>query len=81
VVALHERGQRVKKDLRPIQRVHMHFGVIVSAQIVWIQHNRRNMEAVPFSANTLAISKRNGIGNHNGADVAAAQDIQRGISR
>jgi ABC-type histidine transport system ATPase subunit len=81
VVALHEGGQSVKKNLRPIQRIHMQLCMIFSAQIVWIHHNRRNMEVVPFRTDTLAISKRDSIGNHNGANVAASQNLQRGISR
>src|SRR5207245_8075791 len=79
MVALHDGGQRVEKGLRPVQRIDVQFSLIVGANPVGIQHDGRNVEVMPFRADTAAVRDRNAVGDHDGADMAAAKHFQSGI--
>jgi hypothetical protein len=80
VVALHERGQGIEKNFRAVERVDVQFGLVVSVEIVGIEHDRRYMKTVAFSADALAIGEWNSVANHDGADMTVVKDIQRGVS-
>src|SRR5579871_1428879 len=81
MIAFHQAGQSIKKNFRPIERIHVQLGLIVRSLIIWIQHHGRNMAIMPFGANKPAVRDRYGISNHNGADVAGTQDLECGLNR
>ena len=39
------------------------------------------MTAMPFRANPASVRYRHGIGDHNGTNVAVAQDLERSLNR
>ena len=81
VIALHEGGQRVEKDLWPVERVDVHFRLVVGAEPVGIKHDGRNVAAMSFSADAAAVRDRNVVGDHDGADMAMAEHLKCGIHR
>ncbi len=81
MVALHKAGKGIEKNFRAIERVDVQFGLVIGSEIVGIEHDRRNVKTVAFSADALAIRERNSVANHDGADMALTQDFERGVSR
>jgi hypothetical protein len=75
VVALQEAGEGVKKRLRAIERIHVQLGVIVSRLVIGIENHGGDAPALPFRADTPAVIDGNRVGDHDGADVTRAQDL------
>ena len=76
MITLHQAGQSVKKRFRTIQRIHVESGLIVSGLVIGIQYHARDMEVKAFRTNAPALIHRNGVGDHDGADMPGAQDLK-----
>src|SRR5206468_10533064 len=73
MIALHQRGQRVKERFRAIQRIHVKLRFVFIPLVVWIKHHGRNVLVMAFSADAAALRNGHGISDHNSADVAVAE--------
>src|SRR5215467_14189500 len=72
VVALHQGSQGVEKDLRPVERVHVHFSMIIGPLIVGIKNNGGHMAIMSLRADTATIHQGDGVSNHDCTDMAVA---------
>jgi len=81
MVALHERGQRVEKDFRAVERIHVQFGFVVQAQVIGVEDDGRHVQIMAFNADALAVAERDCVSDYDGADMALAQDAQSRVSR
>jgi hypothetical protein len=74
MIALHQRGQRVKERFRAIQRIHVELGFVFIPLVVWIKHHGRNVLVMAFSADAATLRNGHCVTNHNSADVADAKN-------
>jgi len=81
MVALQERGQGVEKNFRAVEGIDVEFGFVVGAKVIGIEHDGRHVEIMAFQADALAVTERDCVSNHDGADMALAQDVQGRVSR
>ena len=74
MIALHQGGQRIQKSFRTVQRIHVKLRFVFISLVVRIKHHGRNTLMVAFRADAATFRYGHGISNHNGADMAGAQN-------
>jgi hypothetical protein len=80
VVALHQGGQSIEKNFRPIQRIHVQLSLVIGDLVVRIKDNRGNVTAVPFRANTPAIVEGDGVSNYDRAHMAVTKNLESRVN-
>jgi hypothetical protein len=79
MIALHQRGQRVKKDLGAFKRIDVQAGASVRDLLVGIKDHGRDSAPAPFAAQNAAFAGGNRPGDHHDANMPATQDLQGGF--
>src|SRR5947209_11064813 len=81
MIALHQSGERVQENLRPIERIYMQLTLVIGSERIRIKHNRRNVAALPLRADKTAFLYGNIVGNYDRADMTLPKHLKCKINR
>jgi len=80
MVAPHQAGQRIQESFGAVQRVYVKLRFVLAALFVRVKHHGGNMQVMSFRANEPSLRYRDGVRDHNRANVACMENLERCFS-